>query len=434
MNRREVLLGAGVGAGLVALAGCAKLTPLAQAPKVAEGVDRETIRLRRLGIEPGAEDLAKLRRLGVEAFTERLLEADLSETDALSLRLRPIDALGVDGVTQMDLPRERVIEGLQTAAILRGAYGANQLLERLTIFWGEHFNVYARKGDGAFYRGGIEEALVRKHALGLFPELLMGFAKAPGMLAYLDNPSNLKGDPNENFARELMELHSLGVEGPYSQRDVQEVAKAFTGWTLETRFLRPKGTFRFDEEAHERGARVVLGETVPAGGVKQGEAIVARLALHPATAAHLARRLTLFFLGSPHPEIAAKAAEAFLKSRGDLRATLRPILMSEAMADAPPVLRRPFDALVASIKATGAETDAGAALRGHLRAMGQPLYEWPMPDGYPLAERAWGSGLIPRWNFARALAHGEISGTTIAEGLDPHETALRLASPEFSWS
>ena len=176
-----------------------------------------------------------------------------------------MDGLWLDPVTAMDVPKERVIEDLQRAAILRPTYGANPLYERVASFWAEHFNVAARKGDGAFYRGS-EERLIRAGALGSFPDLLGSIARAPAMLGYLDNDANRKGHPNENFARELLELHTLGVDGGYTQRDVQEVARCFTGWTVEKRFLRPKGGFRFDPEVHDGGGKDGAGASHRAGG------------------------------------------------------------------------------------------------------------------------------------------------------------------------
>ncbi|RYG79781.1 DUF1800 family protein, partial [bacterium] len=294
LSRREALLAAGA----ATLAGCARVTPLAreastQAGPAAELTSEERL-LRRLVTEPTPSDRALLRSEGRDRFVAAILRADAEESSNLVLRLRHLDGLHLDPVTAMDLPKERVLNDLQQGAILRATYGANPLLERMVLFWGEYFNVYARKADATFYRGE-EERILRAHALGSFPAMVAAIAKAPAMLAYLDNDANRKGHPNENFARELMELHTLGVEGPYAQRDVQEVARAFTGWTVETRFLRPRGHFRFDEDAHDSGAKTVLGEPIPSGGVEEGETIVARLARHPATATRLARRLTRYF-------------------------------------------------------------------------------------------------------------------------------------------
>lgn len=417
------------------LGGCARLTPLAaETPSVFPRgeLDRETVLLRRLAVEPDAELRRELKETGREALTGRLLDATEAEPLGLTLRLRRMDGLWLDPVTAMDVPRERVIEDLQAAAILRPTFGANPLYERTASFWAEHFNVSARKGDGAFYRGS-EERLIRKGAMGPFPDLLRAIARGPAMLGYLDNDANRKGHPNENFARELLELHTLGVDGGYSQKDVQEVARCFTGWTVETRFLRAKGAFRFDESVHDEGTKTVLGHRIGAGGAEEGEEVLRILGSHPATGQHLARRLTLFLCGTPSAAVEGEMGRAFLQSRGDVRAMLRPLLVSEHFVEAPPVLRRPADLVVASLRATGAQTDAGGALRGYLRAMGQPPYEWPMPDGYPVAGREWHSGLLARWSFAHALAHGKIEGTSLKTD-DEAGLALALAGPEFQWA
>jgi uncharacterized protein (DUF1800 family) len=327
-------------------------------------------------------------------------------------------------------------------------------------FWTNHFNVYARKGDSAFRKGADERDVVRSHALGRFVDLLRASSRSPAMLAFLDNPQNLKKHPNENYARELMELHTLGVGGGYSQRDVQEVARCFTGWTIETRFLRPRGHVRFDPESHDEGQKIVLGHVIPPnGGANDAELVLQILVEHPSTAKFISGKLVRYFYGTDDEALEASVSAAFSASAGDIRQTLKPLLKLKVLADGPAKAKRPFDVIVTAIRVTGGDTDGGNPVQAHLVGMGEPLYQWPMPDGYPIKAAAWSGNMLPRWNFAYAFAHGDISGTSAGSVGDPIETTLQLqpgkaskaivaalsgktpedalaiclASPEFQW-
>jgi uncharacterized protein (DUF1800 family) len=425
-------------------AGCApvaqRFAERAEALPAPVGATPELRLLERAGYGPRPGDLARAHEIGRHALTERLLAADEGESARLNLLLSRIDALHMDSFELMDIPKERVLEGMRAAALLRATYGTNPLQERMTEFWADHLNVYARKDDAAFRLSADLEGVARKHALGSFPAMIRASMGSPAMVAYLDNDRNEKAHPNENYARELLELHTLGVDGGYSQRDVMEVARCLSGWTIEKRFLRPKGRIRFDETQHDDGEKRVLGHTIPAGGGAQDlEAVWAIVCDHPATAHHIARKLVKRFVGDA-PALQARVEKAFAASRGDVRATIRPILESREIADGPPLLRRPFDLVVAALRATDSDTDGGPALQDHLRTMGQPSYEWPMPDGYPVRTESWASAMLPRWNFAYALATDAIAGTSIRHkdpravrpGTESDMTAW-LASPEFQW-
>jgi uncharacterized protein (DUF1800 family) len=266
--------------------------------------------------------------------------------------------------------------------------------------------------------------------------MLKSMTKSPSMLVYLDNQLNFKGHPNENFARELLELHSLGIDGGYTQKDIQEVARCLTGWAMETRFLRPKGSFRFDEERHDLGAKVVLGVKIPSGGgLSDGEAVLDLLANHPSTAKHLARKLVTHFTGGRHEELEKKVATQYANTGGDISAMMRVIVQAPELTIGPTKLRRPFDYLVACLRRSNAETDGGPALQTELRKMGQLLYDWPLPDGYPVDQVSWATNMLPRWQFAYNLAHGKIKETSVPNEYLKVEgrqlLARRLASPEF---
>jgi uncharacterized protein (DUF1800 family) len=211
-----------------------------------------------------------------------------------------------------------------------------------------------------------------------------------------------------------MELHTLGVDGGYTQKDVQEVARCFTGWAVEDRFLRRRGTFRFDATQHDNGSKTVLGMKLPSGGGESdAERVLALLAEHPSTARHIARKMCSYFVGEESSPWVSRLATIYLQAKGDIKAMLRPLLLSTQLLQAPPLVKRPFDFVVSALRALNADTDAGAPVQEHLARMGQPLYLWPMPDGYPSETVAWAGSLLARWNFALALAHGEIEGTSL---------------------
>lgn len=465
MVSRRDLIGVGLVTGTVALVGgCAPLAARLRkrAPKTAfalpPGLTEPAVRtLGRAGFGHRPGDIRAYLHDGHAASIDRLLRAEVEEDPALVAQIARMDVFRVDAVEMEDLPREAVLRQLRQAAILRAVHGANPLRERMVDFWSDHFNVYGRKEAGAWRSGAEIQNVVRKHALGNFHEMLLSSARSPAMLGYLDNELNRKGAPNENYARELMELHTLGVDGGYTQRDIQEVARCFTGWTVENRFLRPRGKFRYDEERHDGGVKQVLGHLIAAQGEAEGEKVLDMVANHPATGRHLARKLARYFVGEGHTDLESEVAEAYREGKGDIPRMLRPILLHPALLSGPALLKRPMDLVVSSIRALDGTTDGGSHIQDHLTAMGQSPYEWPMPDGYPMKTSAWSGSMLPRWNFAFALAGGDIGGTTL-EGdslsIEERLTALygrqvddpqllgavrelglgvAIAAPEFQW-
>lgn len=440
---RRKLLQAGT---LVAGAGIAGCTPglkkfafgppekLAPPPEFS---DPDAVLLNRIGFGPAPGELERLKKLGRERYVDEQLEASQEEPLELMIRLNRLDVLRLTESDLHDLPEERILEQLQQAAILRAVHSPNQLRERMADFWTNHFNIYARKGYAAWRKPGDELAVIRANALGKFPDLLKASAHSPAMLAYLDNQVNRKGVANENYARELMELHTLGVHGGYTQHDVKEVARCFTGWSIENRFLHPRGKFRFIEENHDDGEKSVLGKKIVAGGGQNdGEQVLEMLATHPATAKFISEKLARYFLGNETGPWPKRMSEIYLETGGDLKRMLRPLLLSEEMRDAKPVFKRPLDFIVSSLRAYGGWTDGGKALQEHLEKMGQPLFQWPMPDGYPDKTAAWTGSMLARWNYALALASGGVNGASLdlerlPGGTDRERiaTAARIALP-----
>jgi uncharacterized protein (DUF1800 family) len=370
--------------------------------------------LSRVAYGPRPGDIARVERMGHEAYiAEQLNPEKIAESAACKWRVGSLsDMLNTDTGLLFDEDDHRLVQALRQATTLRAVYSSKQLFERVAEFWSDHFNIYAFKGQGPQLKVVDDQSTIRKYAMGRFRDLLGASARSAAMLGYLDNTVNRKGVPNENYAREIMELHTLGVHGGYTQHDVKEVARCFTGWTSDKNWHR--GRFLFDTSAHDDGAKQVLGITIPAGGgIRDGEHVLDILAKHPATAHHLATKLCIRFLGDAQKETVLHVASAFLKTGGDIRETLRALLTPQNLIDAPPILKRPYDYAVSALRALNADTDCGTGIQAHLESMGQPLFGWPMPNGYPEEARSWVGGLVPRWNFALALAGGSIENTSI---------------------
>jgi uncharacterized protein (DUF1800 family) len=383
------------------------------------------------------EELARARQLGFEGFVEEQLrpeEIDDSEVEAV-VRAR-FPTVGLSQAAVERYPRLRVANQLKAATVYRAVASPRQLFETMVDFWSNHFNVHHLDGPVAYFKTIEDRDLIRRHAFGKFRDLLAGSAKSPAMIVYLDNFSNKKGAPNENYARELMELHTLGVDGGFSQTDVEEVARAFTGWRLakgDPQSIR-FDQFLFNPAQHDDGARTVLGTAIPAGlGVGHGERVVDLLASHPACAHFIAFKLCRRFVADdPPPALIDRAAAAFTATDGDLRAVMRTILLSSEFRDsADRKLKRPFEYLVSALRAVGATLapEALPDLLDTLFRMGQLPFDCAPPTGYPDVAEAWGhtNGLLDRWNFALALGADRLQG--VEPGFDALTAGLRRPTP-----
>jgi uncharacterized protein (DUF1800 family) len=384
----------------------------------------------------------------------------------------------------LQLP-QRVVAELQASRILRAVYSERQLQESLVDFWTNHFNVYAPKGADRWLLVSYDRDVIRPHTLGKFKDLLVATAQSPAMLFYLDNfqsvapnaqqggvrrglvrqqrplfgagsgarrdqmpqrrqqaqtlPQRAPAPPatarprrgiNENYARELMELHTLGVDGGYTQRDVQEVARCFTGWTI----LDPRGyggisglmktensgTFYFNPRQHDDGEKNVLGHKIPAGGgMSDGLAVLDILSKHPSTAKFIATKLARKFVADePTPELVNRVAAAFTKSDGDIRETLRAVFSSpefNAPANYRAKIKTPFELAVSAVRALGGDTTGAPAIHQWIARMGEPLYQYQAPTGYPDTAEHWVNtgALLERINFALALVSNRIPGTRV---------------------
>jgi uncharacterized protein (DUF1800 family) len=332
---------------------------------------------------------------------------------------------------------------LAEAKVYRALYSNRQLQEVLTDFWFNHFNVFFDKGADRYLVTSYERDAIRPHVLGKFSELLRATAEHPAMLFYLDNWQSVaegatprqKRGLNENYARELMELHTLGVDAGYTQQDIVEVARCFTGWTI--RNPRQGGEFYFAPRLHDRGEKTVLGVRIPAcGGQDDALQVLDILARHPSTARFISRKLAVRFISdNPPAALVDRMAKTFQKTGGDIREVLRVLFESREFwaKDAYQAkIKSPLEFVVSAVRATEAEVDNGFALAEVVGRMGQPLYRKQEPTGYSNASADWvnSSGLLERMNFATTLAANKLPGVKLDPGRYG-QSGVELGSPQF---
>jgi hypothetical protein len=373
--------------------------------------------LNRLTFGPRVEERARFAEIGLPAYIEEQLAFDSINDFDCELLLNPFKTLkmaaneleAISNQLFENYDREQVPNELRQATLLRQLYSKRQLYEVMVDFWSDHFNIFVEKGNCFYLKTVDDREVIRKHALaGTFRDLVWASAHSPAMLVYLDNQANEKSHPNENYARELMELHTLGVDGGYTQQDVMELARCLTGWTVKEHFWL--GDFVFKADLHDTSAKKVLGLEIQPSGVEEAEQVIETLVTHPSTARFIATKLTRRFIADEPPqEIIEKAAQAFLNSKGHIRSVLRVILL-DGLPLAQPKYKRPANFALSAMRMLNVETD-GAAVQDHLLRMGQSYFNWPTPDGYPDRSEAWQGNLMPRWQFAFELIRDEIKNT-----------------------
>ncbi|MBY0495670.1 MAG: DUF1800 domain-containing protein [Cyanobacteria bacterium] len=351
-------------------------------------------------------------------------------------------------VSETQRKDRQVIADIEEAKLLRAVYSERQLEDVLVDFWFNHFNVFAGKGATRNYVSEYEREAIRPYVLGNFRDMLGATAKSPAMLFYLDNwlssgasgasgarvtPLRRSQGINENYARELLELHTLGVDGGYTQQDIVNVAKAFTGWTIQP---RQGSGFMFVANRHDRGEKLVLGHTIQPGGVDEGERVLDIVAAHPSTARHIAQKLAVRFVSdTPPAALVERAAAKFTATKGDLREVLKVILLSPEFASTDAYrakVKTPLEFVASALRATGAEVRTAVPLARTLRDMGMPLYFCQPPTGYDETATTWvnAGALVSRMNFAVDLSKNAVRGVRVP--LTEEQTlAMKIGAPEF---
>ena len=282
-------------------------------------------------------------------------------------------------------------------------------------FWSEHFSIWQEKESDKYLKTADDRDVVRKYALGKFRDILGASAKSPAMLIYLDNAQSNKAHANENYGREVMELHTITV-GNYTETDVKEVARCFTGWTIQGTKEPNPGTFIFRPSLHDTGAKTVLGHIIPAGGGQQdAETVLDILAVHPGTALHIASKLCRRFIADDPPaNVVTAVQQAFLQSGGDIKTVLRVIFASPEFLNAPPKFKRPWEYVISVFRVLDVQIDKlSPAILGTLNSLGQLPFNHITPDGYTDYASEWEGTMLPRWNVAINALYNKTPGVKV---------------------
>ena len=467
LSRRQFGEWAAFAAGAISLGGCAPWEQADPRHGLARLTDEpaptawEWRVLNRLGYGPRPGDVARLRSEGVEPWIEAQLhpqsiaepadlQAALARLDTLTLSPEELHDRETDWepdtavtpvvqkFTKAGKRREpqpgAVREELAQATVLRSVFSNRSLQEVMVEFWSDHFNINQGKGDCRWLKT-VDDRQMRPHTLGRFRDLLGASAHSPAMLVYLDNTENCRADaagvahPNENYARELLELHTLGDPLAYCEQDVRQVARLFSGWTIGAAGGATEGQFEFRAAGHDDGEKLVMGQHIAArGGQRDGDDLLDRLAQHPLTARNIAGKLCLRFLGRIPASLRERLTQIFLRSEGDIRQVLAELLRSEhfrisdgsrvaatgdpSAVGGTPLFKRPFHFAISALRMLGART-SGSGVGAYHGAMGQPPYASIQPNGYPLRAEYWSAGLLSRWRFAIDLVRNKIEETWI---------------------
>ena len=409
--------------------------------------------LNRLSFGPRPGDIETVKSQGIEAYIQSQLKPNsIAQPQSLSEQLARLETLQMSPVQlirdyrqrprqnqqQQQLTPEMLMAARQKSRqilqqaiqgrLLNAVESPRQLQEVMVDFWYSHFNVFSRKGLDRFLVGSYEQQAIRPSTLGKFRTLLESTAQHPAMLFYLDNWQNTAPNSpgakgrykglNENYARELMELHTLGVNGGYSQQDVITLARILTGWG----FPRPRqgaatpSGFYFDASRHDSSDKVFLGQTIKGGGIEEGEQALDILARHPATARHISYKLAQYFVADEPPaSLVDQLTKRFLDTDGDISAVLNTLFHSSEFLNPKyynAKFKTPYQYVISAIRSTDTKVQNFRPVFDFLTQMGMPPYGCQTPDGYKNTEEAWlnPDSLLRRINFTTALASGRFSG------------------------
>lgn len=425
-----------LGAGLIEHA-AAQSTPASS--KALAPPDPIVHLLNRISYGVRGDELATARGMGADAYVQFQLalpaSADATLEAYFDTALPTLKWTQQQIITDGQLPGRQLAAAaeLSAATMLRQFYSARQLNEKMVEFWSDHFNVHLFDGTIRYYKPVEDRDAIRPNALGKFRDILRASAKSPAMLLYLDNASNVASAPNENYARELMELHTLGVDGGFTENDVVNVARAFTGWAVARNAANPNDYFSFRLSSHDTGVKTVLGQSLPAGrGVEDGEQVLDILAAHPSTAKFISTKLARRFVSdAPPASLVTRMSANFLASGGDIKQLLTLMFASDEFRNsADQKLKRPIEYIASSVRALVPFTldPLYRTLSDRLLSLGQQHFNWAPPNGYPDVAAYWlsSTGLLGRWNYAFNLADGTLGAALqlkLFDTLGPARTA-----------
>jgi len=419
VSRRHLL---GLAAGLTALA---TKKGAANPPDFSAEVDSSSLHnklVRRITMGCNQAEVAFANEVGFESYLEYQIQYQNQDDTLLNLRLaNPLEFATLNMTYEQMLAVSHHLPALHcsNAALLRGIYSKRQLYERMVEVWTDHFNIEMVGELQNRYRPIDERDVIRPNAMTSFSALLNASAKSPAMLNYLNNDISTQNRPNENYARELMELHTLGSGGGYTQQDVAEVARCFTGWTIHPNDAGPlAGRFRFDPAKHDPGSKTVLGYTIAARpaaqGISDGEYVLFMLLNHPSTAHRIAAKLCHRFLGHDTPQgIIDKVATVYTQTGGSVNAMLRACITPNHLASAGPKYKRPWHLFVTALRVLPTAITSLDMIQGRISSAGNSRYLWATPEGYPDTVDYWAGFILSHWNLGCELFANEISGVLV---------------------
>ena len=427
LSRRGLLTGA-----IAAVWAAAPKARAAQPNDVPADVDPGSLLtrlVRRCTFGPTPADLTLAASLGYHAYLEYQLNYQAIDDSACDARLANLTTLTMTQQQQYAIAASQLSNELTEATILRAVFSQRQLYERMVEFWTDHFSIDITKDVTNMLKSIDDRNVIRAHALGNFGDLLRASAHSPAMLTYLDNHTSTATAPNENYARELMELHSLGVDGGYTQEDVLQVCRCFSGWSYDSNSTvgnppvpnPARGNFRYISGRHYNGAKTVFAGTpyqlnIPAGGGQQdGETVLNALIAHPNTARYVGMKMARWLLREdPSEALIDAVAAAYTATNGDIKSMIRVILRPNNLAAAPLKYKRPFHLVASALRALPCTVTATSGLRTQLNNCGHRPFYWGTPDGYPDSLLYWQGLILPRWNFGASLMHtSPITGVSV---------------------
>jgi len=432
-SRRALLRSAALGAG--ALVSCERVVTRVNRDLLGEGVpDKLTVTagaevdpdfhlLSRAAFGPWPGEVQRLKKMGREEWLDEQLDPQKIDDTACDLRAERFESLYFSAGDAYEFRKPVLRDEITRHSLLRAIYSRRQLYEVMVEFWTDHLNIDLEKGDCIYLKPSDDRDVIRKHALGNFYELIRASATSPAMLVYLDGKSNkvrrhTEDKPNENYARELMELHTMGVHGGYTQHDVSEAARCLSGWTFDRNrfFAMNQSESFFKPDWHDDEIKHVLGTVIPpGGGEKDLDQLVKAVCSHPSTARFIATKLCKRFISMEPPASAVDAVAAeFTRTHGEITCVLRALFNTQDFAlSQGRLLKRPFKFMVSAMRALAADTQAEKSVLEPLQRMGHGLFQYPTPDGYPDEELPWMGTLMWRWNFGLGLAAGKQNGVRV---------------------
>ena len=366
-----------------------------------------TLRLvRRVTMGPTSEEVALARQLGYAGYLDYQLKPDKiddSAVDALvSQRLPMVD---MSSVLLATVDANEAMAQLQDAALFRAAFSKRQLKERMIEFWTDHFTISLNKVG--VLKLPDDRDVIRTHAMTTFPQLLRATSQSAAMLVYLDQNRSSTPTPNQNYAREIMELHTVGVDGGYTQNDVAELSRILTGWSVGV-----GSVFQFNRNSHDRNAKTFLGRAFPAMPATatteamkgEGDTAIEMLVMHPSTASYVSLKMARWLLAyEPPPSVVSATAATYLATGGSIPAMIRTIMSSQNLMASPAKYKRPFHFAVSAIRGMGAQVTSIRALRQQADRMGMPMFLWEQPNGYPDRVDWWSGLVLNRWGFTNYM-------------------------------